>query len=201
MPSNQCTNSLTELSFAIGNMIGAQQCDVDDWKQIRAQLLAWECSDRGKVGDALDSMRGTASNAIAACGREDGCRATDCEDLFDNHEVLLQELNLYAPGHLGRGYRGAIPPKVKGSPNLERTGGLQEQRSAEIKRIGERKAAEEAAKTTEATRRAEAAAALKKAADEEAEKQKRLPAGYTNPSRGMGYGNGERRERWYPARA
>jgi len=205
MPSNQCTTSLTELSFAIGNMIGAQQCDTDDWKQIQAALSSWECSYRGKSKDAVDAMRGTAGNAIKACATADGCRAADCEDLFDNHEVLLQVLNLYDPTQLGRGYRGAIPPKIKGSDALERTGTLAEQRAAEVRRINARAAAELALKSSETELRVAAAAAA------QAEK-KRLadlaklnpPTRHESPARGgyaMGYGDEERRERWYPARA
>ena len=184
MPSNQCTTSLTELSFAIGNMIGAQQCDADDWKQIQAALSSWECSYRGKSKDAVDAMRGTAGNAIKACATPDGCRASDCEDLFDNHEVLLQVLNLYDPTQLGRGYRGAIPPKIKGSTALERTGTLAEQRSAEVRRIQARAAAEEALKLAETERRLAQSGGGR----------------HERPSRGMGYGDEERRERWYPAR-
>jgi len=176
-------------------MIGAQECDIDDWRQLNSQLLAWECSNRGAVGDALDNMKGTITNAINACRREGGCRASDCEDLFDNHEVLLQELKLYEPGHLGRGYRGGIPPKIKGSPNLERTGGLAEQRAAEIRRIGEREAAKQQAKRDEATRRTEAAAAAAAATGTTGTN------GQQSRYSGMGHGNEGRRERWYPARA
>ena len=196
MPSNQCTTSLTELSFAIGNMIGAQQCDADDWRQIQSALSSWECSYRGKSKDAVDAMRGTAGNAIKACATADGCRAADCEDLFDNHEVLLQVLNLYDPTQLGRGYRGAIPPKIKGSTALERTGTLAEQRAAEVRRIQARAAAEAALKTAETERRLAAAAAAAGGGGTTG----RHDVNHERPARGMGYGNEERRERWYPAR-
>ena len=196
MPSNQCTTSLTELSFAIGNMIGAQQCDADDWRQIQSALSSWECSYRGKSKDAVDAMRGTAGNAIKACATADGCRAADCEDLFDNHEVLLQVLNLYDPTQLGRGYRGAIPPKIKGSTALERTGTLAAQRAAEVRRIQARAAAEAARKTAETERRLAAAAAAAGGGGTTG----RHDVNHERPARGMGYGNEERRERWYPAR-
>ena len=195
MPSNQCTSSLTELSFAIGNMIGAQVCDTDDWKQLQASLASWECSYRGKAKDAVDAMKGTIGNAIKACGTADGCRAADCEDLFDNHEVLLQVLNLYDPTQIGRGYRGALPPKIKGSAALERTGDLQQQRAAEVKRINARAAAELALKTAESTRRAEIAAAARTGGTTTGRHESPARGGYA-----MGYGDEERRERWYPAR-
>jgi len=183
MPSNQCTNSLMELSFAIGNMIGAEQCDVDDWKQLQSSLASWECSDRGKSGDALDAMKGTISGAVRACAGAGGCREADCADLFEDHEVLIQALNIYEPTQIGRGYRGAIPPKIKGAEGLGRSGGLPEQRTAEVRRINARAAAELADKTAEATRRQETAAAAA-----------------TGTTGRMGYGDEERRERWYPAR-
>jgi hypothetical protein len=191
MPSNQCTNSLMELSFAIGNMIGAEQCDVDDWKQLRNSLASWECSDRGKTGDALEALQGTVNNAIKACDSTGGCRMADCADLFENHEVLIQALNIYDPTQIGRGYRGAIPPKIKGAEGLGRNLGLAEQRKAETDRVKARLAAEVTAKAAESTRRQESTAAATGTTGR---------YGSNSPARGMAYGEDERRERWYPAR-
>ena len=214
MPSNQCTNSLTELSFAVGNMIGAQQCDVEDWRQIRDQLASWECSTRGAAGDAIDVMSDTVTDAIRHCGLKPGCLEADCVGLFEAHEELAQALNLYTPEHIGRGIRGAVPPKIKGNETLGRKMTLAEQRTSELARKRAREVAKEARKVGEATLRTQLATAAKKAAEEAAKGSQEgegLPRTGTegnrysiSPSREMDrlqYGNGERRERWYPARA
>ena len=190
MPSNQCTNSLTELSFAVGNMIGAQQCDVDDWRQIRDQLASWECSDRGKAGDALAQMFGTVTSALKRCATDDGCQATDCKDLFENHEELAQALNVYDPLHIGRGYRGALPPKIHGIEGIARTGTLAAQREAEIARVQARKDAEEARKKIESVRRTPPVST-----------PAGTPAGTPAARYSSEESSEERRERWYPARA
>jgi len=142
---------------------------------------------------------------MPSCRRKGGtgCRADDCVSLFDNHEELLQSLNLYEPDHLGRGYRGGIPPKVKGAGTLQRNVSLAEQRTAEVTRIGQRKAAADQMVQDEAKRRLAQVAAdkAKAAADQklldDAEKKGEPAVGRYNR---MGAGDEERRKRWYPAR-
>ena len=57
MPSNQCTNSLMELSFAVGNMLGSESCDRSDYVQLGNILDAYDCSKRGDAGKKLSQIK------------------------------------------------------------------------------------------------------------------------------------------------
>jgi hypothetical protein len=85
---------------------------------------------------------------------------------------------------------------------LARNLGLAGQRDAEMKRIADRLIAENLQKRLEASARQEQAKLADEVAKKLAEEAKKNGGGsrYQNPSRGMGYGD-EERKRWYPARA
>ena len=204
MPSNQCTNTLMELSFAVGNMIGDQKCQTEDWDQLRDILNGWECSTRGDAGDAKDNMQNLVVDAKKACAAadDDTCPESFCVDLFQVHEQLVQSMNVYDVSQVGTGKRGPIPPKVKGPAGVGRTGTLLRQRQDEMKRAKDRQ---------DAADRLDAEIKAQKAAEREAERQrladaKKDPTGggsrYGTPMRGMyGGGNDERRKRWYPEKS
>ena len=204
MPSNQCTNTLMELSFAVGNMVGDQKCQTEDWDQLKDILNGWECSTRGDAGDARENMQTLVADAKKACAADpkDTCPPSFCVDLFRAHEELVQTMNVYDVKQVGIGKRGPIPPKVKGPEGIGRTGSLLGQRQEEMRRAKARQDAAEALKEEERQR---------KAAEREAERQKAAalkkdPTGgsrYRTPMRGMsgGGGNDERRKRWYPEKS
>ena len=119
MPSNECTNNLMELSFAVGNMLGAEACDRNDYIQLREILRGWDCSNRGKAGDAQKRMLSEVDSAIKACG--DGqCPPSYCEDIWLAHNELVNSSNLFDASDLGRAKRGPVPPKVKGQAGVQR---------------------------------------------------------------------------------
>ena len=178
MPSNQCTNSLMELSFAVGNMFGANVCVKDDYRQLSDILEAWECSKRGKVVEELDVMKGIVNKAIAVRGGA-GPKVPPafCEELWYSHNRLVNTMSIFDEEGLGLGARGPVPPVVKGP------GGVAVKRSLnEIREAGWPD--QPPAPETET------------AAEEEEQ-----AARHHRPARGMGYGNEGRKERWYPARA
>lgn len=204
MPSNQCTNTLMELSFAVGNMIGDQRCQSEDWDQLRDILNGWECSTRGDAGDAKDNMMNLVGDAKKACAasEDDICPPSYCVDLFQVHEELVQAMNVYDVNQVGTGKRGPIPPKVKGPEGVGRTGTLLAQRREEMRRANQR---DEARKAAEAAEKARLAA--ERAAEREARRISASGEATGEAARfrtpGMGtYGNGEaRRKRWYPERS
>ena len=120
MPSNECTNTLMELSFALGNMIGAEACDKNDYLQLQGILNAWECSRRGKTNDEYDLMKAAVANAMKNCDSAGACLPADCENIWAQHNDLVTEMGLFEKSALGRGKRAAIPPKVKGQPGIGR---------------------------------------------------------------------------------
>ena len=204
MPSNQCTNTLMELSFAVGNMVGDQKCQTEDWDQLKDILNGWECSTRGDAKDARENMQTLVVDAKKACAAstDDTCPESFCVDLFQVHEQLVQSMNVYDVSQVGTGKRGPIPPKVKGPAGVGRTGTLLRQRQDEMKRAKDRQ---------DAADRLDAEIKAQKAAEREAERQrladaKKDPTGggsrYGTPMRGMyGGGNDERRKRWYPEKS
>jgi hypothetical protein len=115
MPSNQCTNTLMELSFAVGNMFGAAECVKDDYRQLGDILEAWECSKRGKVEDELALMKEIVGKAVALGGtRRQAIPVTFCQDLWYAHNRLVNTMNIFDEEGLGLGQRGPVPPVVKG---------------------------------------------------------------------------------------
>ena len=115
MPSNQCTNTLMELSFAVGNMFGAAECVKDDYRQLGDILEAWECSKRGKVDDELQLMKEIVSKAVALGGdRRKAIPVAFCQDLWYAHNRLVNTMNIFDEEGLGLGMRGPVPPIVKG---------------------------------------------------------------------------------------
>jgi len=205
MPSNQCTNTLMELSFAVGNMIGDKQCQTEDWDQLKDILNGWECSTRGDAKDARENMQNLVGDAKKAClaSTDDTCPESFCVDLFQVHEQLVQSMNVYDVSQVGTGKRGPIPPIVKGPEGVGRTGSLLRQRGDEMKRAKQRQ---------DAADRADAELKAQKAAEREAEREARrqtssgdassAAARHHTPMRGMyGGGNDERRKRWYPEKS
>ena len=120
MPSNECTNTLMELSFALGNMIGAEACDKNDYLQLQGILNAWECSRRGKTNDEYDLMKAAVSTAMKNCDAAGACLPADCENIWAQHNDLVTEMGLFEKSALGRGKRASIPPKVKGQAGIGR---------------------------------------------------------------------------------
>ena len=115
MPSNQCTNSLMELSFAVGNMLGAKDCFKDDYRQLSDILEAWECSKRGDVKDELALMKEVVTKAAAFGGpARQKLPVTFCQDLWYAHNRLVNTMNIFDEEGLGLGQRGPVPPVVKG---------------------------------------------------------------------------------------
>lgn len=203
MPSNQCTNTLMELSFAVGNMIGDQKCQSEDWDQLQDILHGWECRTSGDAGDAKDNMMNLVGDAKKACDAsdDDTCPPSYCVDLFRVHEELVQSMNVYDVSQVGTGKRGPIPPKIKGPEGVGRTGSLLRQRQEEMRRA---RARDDAAKALQEEER------RRKAAEREIERQRLADAKkdgggyrYASPMRGMrgSGGNDERRKRWYPERS
>jgi len=178
MPSNQCTNSLMELSFAVGNMFGAAECVKDDYRQLSDILEAWECSKRGKPKEELDVMKGIVNKAVAVrSGRGQVVPPAFCEDLWYAHNRLVNTMSIFDEEGLGLGARGPVPPIVKGP------GGVAVKRSLDDIR--------EAGWPDQPP-----VVVVEGAATEEEQ-----AARHHRPARGMGYGNEGRKERWYPARA
>ena len=130
MPSNECTNTLMELSFALGNMIGAEACDKADYVQLQGILNAWECSRRGKTGDEYDNIKLAVSTAERNCDAAGACLPADCENIWKHHNDLVQEMGMFEVTSLGRGKRASIPPKVKGQEGISRELSLQQLQSS-----------------------------------------------------------------------
>ena len=186
-------------------MVGDQQCQTEDWDQLKDILNGWECSNRGDAKDARENMQTLVGDAKKACAAsaDDTCPPSFCVDLFRAHEELVQTMNVYDVNQVGIGKRGPIPPKVKGPEGIGRTGTLLGQRQEEMRRA---KARQDAAdKLKEEERR-------QKAAEREAEREARrqtssgdasgAAARHHTPMRGMyGGGNDERRKRWYPEKS
>ena len=120
MPSNECANSLMELSFAVGNMIGSQSCDESDWDQLTLILNAYECSTRGKAGRAKENMQEIAKDASEACSVVGGCPPIFCEKLWEAHQILGTQQNLFDTDQVGGAKRAPIPPTVKGPQGIRR---------------------------------------------------------------------------------
>ena len=115
MPSNQCTNSLMELSFAVGNMFGAVVCVKDDYRQLSDILEAWECRKTGDVKEELDIMKGIVNKAVAVRPKKGQEIPPDfCQDLWYAHNRLVNTMNIFDEEGLGLGQRGPVPPVVKG---------------------------------------------------------------------------------------
>ena len=182
MPSNQCTTSLVELGFAVGNMVGAEGCDAADYKQLEEILRGWQCKMTGDVGRLLLEFTELVGRAQEECA--DGvCPPERCVDVWKVFNGLIKEVH---PADLeGQVTRGPVPPKIKGGVGIARTrrghvppykppqqGGGQSQNGV--------------TEGQEQSRYANNQGAWQP---------------FVRPSRGMGYGDTERRERWYPARA
>jgi len=201
MPSNECTNTLMELSFAVGNMIGAEACDRDDYIQLQGILNAWECSKRGKTSDEYDNMKAAVATALKNCDSTTGsCSPTDCVNIWTQHNDLITEMGLFDQTALGRGKRAAIPPKVKGQEGIGRQLTLEQLRTTSNWPTNKQTEAQKEAQLA-AEKKAEdaaAAAAAAKAATAAAPPKPRQRRAAT-PTAGTGrYGKEE--ERWYPQR-
>jgi len=115
MPSNQCTNSLMELSFAVGNMFGAAECVKEDYSQLGDILAAWECSKKGAVKKELDEMKSIVGKAVALGGpRRKAVPVLFCQELWYSHNRLVNSMNIFDDEGIGLGARGPVPPVVKG---------------------------------------------------------------------------------------
>ena len=113
MPSNQCTNTLMELSFAVGNMFGAADCDKSDWNQLKEIVDHWECKTTGDAGEELGNMVGFIQDALAQPNTTAGkIEMKDrCVDLFYSHNRLVNSLNLFDQDQLSLQGRGPVPFK------------------------------------------------------------------------------------------
>ena len=129
MPSNQCTNSLMELSFAVGNMLGSESCFRTDYTQLKEILDAYDCSKRGEAGDKLTQIKEKVNNALGdkKCTTT-GCPDFHCEQVWTAHNELVNAFNLFEEEHLGRGMRGPVPPIVKGPTGASRNSTLTQMR-------------------------------------------------------------------------
>ena len=178
MPSNECTTSLMELGFAVGNMAGAAVCDGDDYKQIGDILEAWQCRKTGDTGKLLLEFDGLVTLAQEEC-KTGECPAIRCVHVWQLFNSLVKEVHdVPLEGHV---LRGPIPPKVKGPKGIGRV------------RRG--------AVPPYAPPKPEGQGGQSGQTEGQTEGQQPLAAAWTRPSRGMGYGDEERRKRWYPARA
>ena len=131
MPSNQCTNTLMELSFAVGNMMGAAECVKDDYRQLQDILNAWECSKRGDTKKELDVMKDVVRRAVALGGdRRRAVPANFCQDLWYAHNRLVKATNIFDEENLGLGVRGPVPPIVKGPDGVAVTRTLEDMRGS-----------------------------------------------------------------------
>jgi len=170
MPSNQCTTSLMELGFAVGNMAGAGVCDAADYAQLEDILGGWQCRDTGDVGRLLDDFTYVVQEAQREC-EEGTCPPQRCIDVWKVYNGLMKEVH---PSDLeGQVTRGPVPPKVKGPKGITRT-----RRSAVLPFM----------------RPADDDKNKKKNGEGEGEGEDEAKKDVAR------YGNGERRERWYPAR-
>ena len=161
MPSNQCTTSLMEMGFAVGNMAGAETCDQADYKQLEDILMGWQCRMTGDVGRIMIEFQELVGRAQEECA-DGACPPERCVDVWKIFNGLVKEVQ---PSPLeGQTLRGPIPPKVKGATGITRV-----RRSAVPAYVPPKP------KTPTGN-------------------------GVAPPARGMGYGDEERRERWYPAR-
>jgi len=198
MPSNECTNTLMELSFAVGNMIGAEACDRDDYIQLQGILNAWECSKRGKTSDEYDNMKAAVATALKNCDSTTGsCSPADCENIWTQHNDLITEMGLFDQSSLGRGKRAAIPPKVKGQEGIGRQLTLEQLRTTSNWPTNKQTEAQKEAQLAveKKAEDAAAAAAAAKPATPATPRQRRA----TTPTAGTArYGKEE--ERWYPQR-
>ena len=129
MPSNQCTNSLMELSFAVGNMLGSESCDRGDYVQLGNILDAYDCSKRGDAGKKLSQIKEKVNDALTdrQCTAS-GCPDFHCEQVWTAHNELVNAFNLFEEEHLGRGIRGPVPPIVKGPTGASRNSTLAQMR-------------------------------------------------------------------------
>ncbi len=183
MPSNECTNTLMELSFALGNMIGAEACDKADYVQLQGILNAWECSRRGKTGDEYELIKMAVNTAVRNCDSAGACLPADCESIWKHHNDLVQEMGMFEVTSLGRGKRASIPPKIKGQEGISRDLNLQQLQASSnwpTAKTPEGATTETQTATTTTPRRGRAAAAGGDAA----------AAGRY----------GKKEERWYPQR-
>ena len=206
MPSNECTTTLMELGFAVGNMVGAEECQVEDWNQIIAILdRGWECSIRGDIGDAKTILKKTAEEAKRACAGG-ACPPAYCVDLFTSYWDLAQEMGVYKPELVGRAKRSAIPRLVKGPEGVQKSQTGDQQHTAEMDRVDKRrKAKEDLTKAQKAARALEASQERQRVKDEadrivkEGAERARLAALNEPEPVGTGarYAN-EGRRRWYP---
>jgi len=217
MPSNQCTNTLMELSFAVGNMFGAADCDKSDWNQLKDIVDHWECKTTGDAGEELGNMVGFIQDALAQPNTTAGkIEMKDrCVDLFYSHNRLVNSLNLFDQDQLSLQGRGPVPPKLKGPPGIKRDAKLKQLRSSwpnerpkgfvetatgtqEIQVAADDDAGRHTYGHSESPSDSERKTWAK-------EYQTRKRGGYEGrsmddgPARGMGYmGDEERGKRWYP---
>jgi len=174
MPSNQCTTSLMELGFAVGNMAGAAVCDAADYKQLGDILAAWDCRQTGGAGDEYDKFVKLVGDAQREC--EDGaCLPKRCVDVWMTYNSLIKEV--HDVPHQGSITRGPIPPKVKGPEGIART------RRGPVGTYTEKKPDPPAGGGSQNGEGAES-----------------LSATGTNGNRYARYMDDERRRRWYPTR-
>ena len=180
MPSNQCTTSLVELGFAVGNMAGAGTCDAADYKQLEDILLGWQCKMTGDVGRLMLEFTELVGRAQEECAGG-SCPPERCVDVWKVFNGLIKEVH---PSDLeGHITRGPVPPKVKGPPKIQRA-----RRTLVPPYVPPKP--DDKAKTNGVGEGVEVGVAT------EGGEESR----HARPSRGMGYGDTERRERWYPAR-
>ena len=204
MPSNQCTNSLMELSFAIGNMFGATDCSKDDYRQLGDILEAWECTKRGKVKDELDLMKGIVKRAIAIRGgRGQKVPQPFCEELWYTHNRLVNNMNIFDDEGIGLGARGPVPPVVKGPPGVkvERTlEQIREEGWPSQPPCDDEVSLPATGTDADAGRHYGGHGERHFRGRPVSDQKPRHFRGHpVEPARGMGYGSGEeRRKRWYP---
>lgn len=181
MPSNQCTITLMELGFAIGNMAGAGSCDEGDYKQLEDILSAWQCRETGEAGKLVDTFTKVVQDAQGECeGGE--CPAHYCVDSWKLFNSLVKEVQ---PQDLeGTVMRGPIPPKVKGPQGISRS-----RRGTVLPYVGP------SPPPPPPTNGAESGSRHYEGHEE---RKPRTP--YRGMSNGGGGDNEERRGRWYPAR-
>lgn len=200
MPSNECTTTLMELGFAVGNMVGAEDCGLDDWNQIQAILdRGWECSTRGDIDDAKENLGLTVVNAKRACA-DGSCPPSYCVDLFNDYWKLAQTMGVYNPQLVGRAKRSAVPRLVKGPEGVQKSQTGDQQHAAEMRVVRERERDKvEMTQSKKVERQLEAARERQRAKDE-ADRIAALEAKQEQEQVGARYTD-ERRRRWYPEKS
>jgi hypothetical protein len=168
-----------ELGFAVGNMAGAGTCDAADYKQLEDILLGWQCKMTGDVGRLMLEFTELVGRAQEECAGG-SCPPERCVDVWKVFNGLIKEVH---PSDLeGHITRGPVPPKVKGPPKIQRA-----RRTLVPPYVPPKK--------DDNDKKNGVGEGVGVGVGEGGEESR-----YARPSRGMGYGDAERRERWYPAR-